>query len=99
MVTARQNWIERCTSRILPLSIGVFRLKIALLVSEELCLQAKPRLCPEKETEEKEKERIIIHKRKQCPELIINKFRPMTDVGPGDSRYCLITQEPIICWQ
>ena len=69
-MTARQNRIERCTSRVLPLSIGVFRLKIALLVSEELCLQAKPRSCPEKE-----KERIIIHKIKQSPELNLVKFR------------------------
>ena len=31
--------------------------------------------CPEKEKEE----RIIIHKKKLCPELIVNKFRPMRD--------------------
>ena len=74
-VTARQNRIEHCTSRVLPLSIDVFLLKITLLVSKELCLQAKPLLCPEKK--EKEKERIIIHKRKLCPELIINEFRPI----------------------
>ena len=35
-----------------------------------------PFVSRKKEKEEKE-ERIIIHKRKQYPELIINKFRPI----------------------
>ena len=56
-----QNRIKRFTSNVLSLSIGVFRLKKALLVLEELCLQAKPRLCPEKKQERRRKNNIIIH--------------------------------------